>query len=217
MKGLLIKDLCLMAMQKRFFIVVLAMGILLTFSGQDILFLTGYLTMVFGIFAGSTISYDEMNHGMAFLLTLPVDRKQYVRSKYLFMLFLVAVSLVVSFLLGFAGSVTGKITVDLTETLAAGIMTAAAIMALIGVFLMLILKYGAEKARIVTALLFGAGIFCAWAFKAIGEKADGKLFIHFNPGNWSNEAAALIFCGACVLVTLISYAFSVRIMEKRDF
>lgn len=217
MKGLLIKDLCLMATQKRFFVIVLAMGILLTFSGQDILFLTGYLTMVFGIFAGSTISYDEMNHGMSFLLTLPVDRKQYVRSKYLFMLLLVAVSVAVSFLLGFAGSVTGKITVDLTETLAAGSMTAAAVMALISVFLMLILKYGAEKARLVTALLFGAGIFGAWAFKAIGEKADGKLFINFGPGNWSNEAVALVFCGACVLVMLVSYVFSVRIMEKREF
>ena len=79
MKGLLVKDLCLMATQKRFFILILGVGALLTFGGQDIIFVMGYMMMVFGLFSGSTISYDDMNHGMGFLMTLPVSRKQYNR------------------------------------------------------------------------------------------------------------------------------------------
>ena len=101
MKGLLVKDLCLMATQKRFFILILGVGALLTFGGQDIIFVMGYMMMVFGLFSGSTISYDDMNHGMGFLMTLPVSRKQYVRSKYLFMFLMIAVSLVVSVLFSF--------------------------------------------------------------------------------------------------------------------
>lgn len=217
MKGLLVKDLCLLSTQKRFFIMILAMGVLLTFAGQDITFVMGYMIMVFGLFAGSTVSYDEMNHGMGFLLTLPVDRKQYVRSKYLFMFFLTAVSLAVSFLLGFAGIVTGNVTVNLTEMIETGMMIAAVMMALVSVFLMLILKFGAEKARIVTAILFGAGILAAWIFKVIDEKADGKLLINLNIGNFSDEAVVLLGAGVCMLVILVTYVISVKIMEKREF
>ena len=61
MKGLFVKDLCLMATQKRFFILILGVGALLTFGGQDIIFVMGYMMMVFGLFSGSTISYDDMN------------------------------------------------------------------------------------------------------------------------------------------------------------
>ena len=32
----------------------------------------------------STISYDDTDHGMAYLMTLPVTRRQYVYSKYVF-------------------------------------------------------------------------------------------------------------------------------------
>lgn len=217
MKGLLIKDLCLLGTQKRFFIMVLAMGVLLTVAGQDIAFVTGYMIMVFGLFAGSTISYDEMNHGMGFLLTLPVNRKQYVRSKYLFMILLVAVSLVVSFLLGFVGSVAGNVAVEFMEMMEKGIVIAAVMMTLVSIFLMLILKYGAEKARVVTAILFGIGIFVGWLSKIIGEKADGKLLINFNIGNLSNEAVVLCCIGVCALVMLVTYVISVKVMEKREF
>ena len=40
-------------------------------------------TIVTAIFAITTISYDEFDNGLAFLMTLPVTRKQYVAEKYL--------------------------------------------------------------------------------------------------------------------------------------
>lgn len=217
MRGLLVKDLCLLGTQKRFFVLVLAMGALLTFAGQDITFVMGYMTMVLVLFAGSTISYDEMNHGMEFLLTLPVNRKQYVQGKYLFMIILTAVSLAVSSLYGLAADIIGNVTVNFAEMVENGIFIAVMLMAFTSIFLMLILKYGAEKARIVVAIIFGVGIFIGWLSKIIGEKADGKLLINLNIGNWSNEAVILCCCGVSVLVMLVTYAVSVRIMAKRDF
>lgn len=44
------------------------------------------MTMFGAMIAVGTLSYDETDNGLAFLMTLPVDRKTYVREKYLFIL-----------------------------------------------------------------------------------------------------------------------------------
>lgn len=44
------------------------------------------MTMFRAMIAVGTLSYDETDNGLAFLMTLPVDRKTYVREKYLFIL-----------------------------------------------------------------------------------------------------------------------------------
>ena len=84
MKGLFVKDIELMKQQKQFFILVVVMGVILNLAGSgSVSFATGYFTIVTAIFAITTISYDEFDNGLAFLMTLPVTRKQYVAEKYL--------------------------------------------------------------------------------------------------------------------------------------
>ena len=85
MLGLIEKDLRLTLARKQtliiFFIMALVMG--LSMNGS---FIIGYLTMLATIIAVGTISYDEFDNGFAFLMTLPFDRRTYVREKYLFSL-----------------------------------------------------------------------------------------------------------------------------------
>ena len=84
MKGLFVKDIELMKQQKQFFILVVVMGVILNLAGSgSSSFAAGYFTFVTAIFAITTISYDEFDNGLAFLMTLPVTRKQYVAEKYL--------------------------------------------------------------------------------------------------------------------------------------
>ena len=84
MKGLFVKDIELMKQQKQFFILVVVMEVILNLAGSgSVSFATGYFTIVTAIFAITTISYDEFDNGLAFLMTLPVTRKQYVAEKYL--------------------------------------------------------------------------------------------------------------------------------------
>ena len=47
-----------------------------------------------------TISYDGYHHGMKFLMTLPVTKKQYVQSKYLLSFGFAVLVSVISLLLG---------------------------------------------------------------------------------------------------------------------
>ena len=84
MKGLFVKDIELMKQQKQFFVLVVVMGVILNLAGSgSVSFAIGYFTIVTAIFAITTISYDEFDNGLAFLMTLPVTRKQYVAEKYL--------------------------------------------------------------------------------------------------------------------------------------
>ena len=48
---------------------------------NDISFATGYILMVLAILSLSTISYDEANHGLNTLFTLPISKSDYVKEK----------------------------------------------------------------------------------------------------------------------------------------
>ena len=70
MKGLFVKDIELMKQQKQFFILVVVMEVILNLAGSgSVSFATGYFTFVTAIFAITTISYDEFDNGLAFLMT----------------------------------------------------------------------------------------------------------------------------------------------------
>ena len=83
MKGLLIKDFKLMKMQKNFFLMMIAIVIAISFFQNEISFPLGFLPFVISLFSLSTISYDEFDNGNAFLFSLPISRKDYVKEKYL--------------------------------------------------------------------------------------------------------------------------------------
>ncbi len=213
MKGLLIKDLCLLNTQKRFFIVVIVMGIMLTFAGQSGDFITGYLMMVFGIFSGSTISYDENNRGMGFLMTLPVNRKQYVRSKYLFMLLMLLASMVISLVFGMASGMSG--TLSVVEMVGKSLLIASSMIILDSIFLSLIIRFGAEKARIVTGILFGVLVLVLWGLNII--KDNEPFSIPFNMENLSDGMIVLVSCAVSFVIMVVSYIFSVCAMQKKEF
>jgi len=71
--------------RKRFFILLLIVAFAWGFGmegGAELMM--GYLVLIMALFCISSISYDEYDNCYAFLLTLPIDKKVYVREKYLF-------------------------------------------------------------------------------------------------------------------------------------
>ena len=98
MKGLLVKDFLLMIKSKKVILFMLFIGII---GGiNDISFATGYILMVLAILSLSTISYDEANHGLNTLFTLPISKSDYVKEKYLFSLIITGIGFVFVTILG---------------------------------------------------------------------------------------------------------------------
>lgn len=73
-----------MANQKSYFLFIVTLGIIISFTLGSATFVVGYIILVFGLFALNTISYDEMDNGYAFLFTLPISRADYVKEKYVY-------------------------------------------------------------------------------------------------------------------------------------
>ncbi len=92
-RGLLEKDFRLFRYQGgRFFLVIAIVGLFLSLAGNmGTSFVSIYITSVMAIYSGSTISYDETEHGYNYLFSLPVNRKIYVQEKYIFSFILTVV------------------------------------------------------------------------------------------------------------------------------
>lgn len=154
MKGLLVKDFLLMIKSKKVILFMLFIGII---GGiNDISFATGYILMVLAILSLSTISYDEANHGLKTLFTLPVSKMDYVKEKYLFSLIITGIGFVFVTILGcFSKS-------GFMETL---IILSTALL-LLALSLPFQLKEGNEKGRIV---LFVVVFGCTFLFAFLNQ------------------------------------------------
>lgn len=87
MRGLMRKDFALMMLQRKLLIMVLTIGGMLgatSGAASGSTFVVAYVGFIFILLATSTISYDELDNGETFLMTLPVTRKEFIREKYLF-------------------------------------------------------------------------------------------------------------------------------------
>ncbi len=217
MKGLFVKDLCLMKMQKRFFLVLIAIAVMMAFANGDTSFVTGYLVIVMPMFALSTISYDEFDNGNAFLFTLPITRTSYVLEKYLFSALLGVFSLVIGVVLAL-GVGAFQNAVSLAEALSAALPVFAVMLAALAVMLPLQLKFGAEKGRIAMIAIFGGAFAVGFAFYKLVPSAGARiieLIEHMSEMNTALLIADVVLALAIVLA--ISIAVSIGIMKKKEF
>lgn len=225
MSGLLVKDFRLMFQRKQFFLLLLVMmGCLLL--NNDYNFIFTYLTIFAAMLSISTLSYDEAENCYAFLMTMPVERKNYVREKYLFGLFCE----ILAWTAGVAACAAGVLLklpavknfsyrsiMDTLLNIAVGLL-------ILDITLPLQLKYGAEKGRLVAVVAAGAffavGVAIAKLTKSILmpdglRQAAEKLQMFFEKTGEGSLVA--IGIGVVLVLTCISMAISRRIMERKEF
>lgn len=220
MRGLLEKDMRLTLTRKQtlfiFFILALVMGV-----SMDGTFIIGYLTMLATIVAVGTVSYDEFDNGLAFLMTLPFERKTYVKEKYLFCLIMAAAAWCIGLVLYGIGNAVRHNGAALLEELPMLVSLIPALFLAAAIMIPLQLKYGSEKSRVVLFLIFGI-----IAVVILGGRTlfggDG------NPGNplaglakmldaMSPAVVLLVIVLVCAVISCASYLWSVRIMEEKEF
>lgn len=216
MLGLLEKDLRLTLARKQtlliFFVVALIMGI-----SMDGSFIVAYLTMLATILAVGTISYDEFDNGFAFLMTLPFERKTYVLEKYLFSLLLAAAAWCVGAILFCVGSGIRHNAANLTEELPMLVAVLPVMYLTAAVMIPLQLKYGAEKSRIVLLILFGVIAILIYSGNKIIDGSNALAGLAKTLDGTKPAVVLLVLAAACALVTVVSYFWSVHIMEKKEF
>lgn len=218
MKGLLIKDIKLLLGQKKFFVIVIAMGIFFMLSNENPVSGVSYITMLLSIFTLSTISYDEFDNGMAFLMTLPMERKTYAREKYVFAGLIAVLSAVGTSILAYVLGKVMDVEVDMTEVIGVAFAIVLVSWLMLAITIPIQIKFGAEKGRIAMLLAMGGifGVLLVVAKDLIGSGADLPGIVLFLQGMevWQLVSASVF---AVILVLLASYLICVRILLKKEY
>lgn len=193
MKGLLVKDFLLMRKSKYVILFMLVIGII---GGiKNISFAAGYILMFLAILSLSTISYDEANHGLNTLFTLPISKSDYVKEKYLFSLIITGIGFVFVTILGYFSKS------DFMETLA--ILSTA--LFLLAISLPFQLKEGNEKGRIV---LFVVVFGCTFLFAFLNQFIP-KFFESIE--SVLNTLDSIMFSVGLLITSFVLYFISMMI------
>lgn len=217
MKGLFIKDLRLIKNQRNFLITLALMFLVLIVTGVDASFFMGYVPFLLLIVTMSTITYDEQDNSMGFLMALPVSRQTYVLEKYL---------LSASF--GVGGFAVTFVIFFITEKAEGSSMTPGDYLLVFMGFLVFVilflslmipiqLKFGSEKGRMVLfAILFGIIGLVYLVNKVLTVDFTQTAFyqtITQLPMGILMAMALVLF----VIFVFISAKISLGVMKKKEF
>ena len=212
------KDLELLKVNIKTYFIVFAVGIIYLFVQTDgSIFFISYMIFVSLSVTVGTISYDGYHHGMNFLMTLPVTRKQYVWSKYLLGFCFAAVTGMAALLIGIL-----KVQVTGNQEMQDLLISAGVSMILAGMILCgtipLRLKYEAEKSRIIMVAA-AAALFLLVAVCREGYNIYKKGFVRGfefleRISGWQTACLMIVLLMIC---TAVSVKVSERIMERKEF
>ena len=219
-RGLLEKDFRLFFRQGgNLFLVLAVVAIFFILTGKmGADFIAVYIPSVMAVYSGNTISYDENGHGYTYLFSLPVNKKIYVREKY-----------ILSFIMTVCGWCIGAICAGIAtlinpeevlnlEMLAMELITIFVFQAIAGITIAIRLRFEGEKGRlvlpiailIVFAICYAIGSF---VMDNLGLK-ESILYMIEGIGDFEIAIALIVLS---LLVWFISYIYSMRVMKKKEF
>ncbi|MDE6014261.1 MAG: ABC-2 transporter permease [Acetatifactor sp.] len=218
MLGLIIKDIRLIKNQGIVMILAFVgvMGIVMANTMDSPGGFVAYATVMGVIYAFNTISYDNYENGYAFLFTLPVSRRLYAAEKYVLALLFSGGACLVS---GAVAEVIWGSGPEFATHCSIYLVTWITLLWMPIVMLPLQLKFGAEKSRIVTIIVFGIGA----ALVYLAASSEGK-FVE-NVAGWMTRLSETVGEGGmlafAVLITAAAFALSMgismHIMERKEF
>ncbi|MBQ6697224.1 MAG: ABC-2 transporter permease [Lachnospiraceae bacterium] len=218
MKGLLIKDFRFLVRQKSSLLVFIGIGLYFLITGVDVSFALMFTVMMASIFATSSISYDSFDNGMAFLMTLPIQKKTYVISKYIFSTLVVLAMGGFIILLAAIGANMGLEHLNLADL--NGMIVVAAVFATVMLSLMtpIYIIFGGENARVAILAVYGILAVLALAIKAlVGDVEAAAVELFARLSSLSNWQLACLGGGVMLLLVLISMVISLIGLEKKEY
>ncbi len=218
-KGLIIKDFKLVKSQMKFFFMIMILwGVFMTTQLNMATFFVGYVAVLCSFITLSTLNYDEFDNGSAYLMTLPISRKDYIVGKYLFGMLITTIPFAVASMLSWVVLIVRGTEMRFAEYFMSIIVLIPMAYLLLALEIPLQVKFGQEKSRMISVILIGgfsAGIgIISYMSKLVGD-------------NGIEAATGIVRLGTGVLVMLvvaalavlmwISYKISCRFMEKKEF
>ncbi len=216
MKGLIIKDILnlrnYMKQLVLVFIFFVAYGIFL----KNGVFVGSMITLMLSMQVITTMSYDEYAKWDKYALTMNINRKDIVLSKYVFFIMSIIIGIVVGIISSSLINIISDSNVGIDEILVTSIMVPCIFAILFCIIIPIVFKVGVEKARVVMMAIFFTPTILGFIIFKMAEKANIPM-----PDEATLE---LIFkfglIGLIVLTVVfifISYKISLSIYNKKEF
>ena len=215
MRGLIVKDFCLMTQKGSALFLYLLMAVIFSFT-LDNTFIVSYLSMMGGFLAISTLSYDEADNGYPFLMTLPITAKTYALEKHIFAGMVEGFFWIFAVALQAIHALVQQDTQQFLAELPEYACFLLVFLLLISIFLPIELKFGVEKSRIVLLVLAGLIAFAVF----LGPKILSPLTTRLNGLDLSELPEFALTSGALLLVAAIlavCVACSIHVMEHKEY
>lgn len=182
MAGLVEKDFRLIWCNKQALIFLLIIGVVIGLQNEAVIL--GWLPFAISILLINTVTYDELDKGYGFLMTLPIDAETYVREKYFFCLTGGTVSWLVAAGLYMILEMKQQMPVDMASQIPVVLVFLPVTALLIALLIPLQLVSGVEKSRVViSGGMWCNGSVCHCICGAGKDKCIKCLFI-FKPNEW---------------------------------
>ena len=174
-----------------------------------------YLPFCTAIFVTSLISYDEVDNGFQFLMTLPVSRSLYINEKYILCMGSALISWILSAVLYFVSKLLHGSVINFFSDIQVVVVFLPVIVIALSVMIPVQLKFGVEKSRIVLICLAGAIIAAVYV---VTEVLDPDTIGILRWIDSLNETV-LLTAGFMVmaLTAVISWLVSRKIMLNKEF
>lgn len=217
MKALFIQDIRYMLTQKSFLVLIALVGIVLALTQNDnYIFVIGYLGFMGMITGMMSVTMDDQSNGLAFLFSLPIDRRVYVREKYIFIVLMGVSFSIFATALCLLFRMFAEYKAPLDEILATSLGTLFVMLLFVCFMLPLQLKFGAERARLASFIAIGLFFAAVIVAGLVVNFADAlpfiQAFLSLSPVALTGIAVAFL-----IVCLRISYGVSLRIILRREF
>lgn len=217
MKGLIIKDLCVIKNQMKSLLLVLALFIFLLIANKDVTFVLFLIPFYMIMILITTFSYDEFNKWECYCNSLPLSRKEIVKAKYILFnassLILIMLGILASFIIpNFIENIT-------FESIFASIIGVAfGICLVISLLIPFYYKFGSQKGRIMLFLTIAILALLIGAITSLDIFNNIELMnLINNLNNLSLGMFALLLIIVTVILMTISYYISIKIYSNKEF
>ena len=219
-RGLLEKDFRLFFRQGgNLFLVLAFVALFFILTGKTgATFIAIYIPSVMAVYSGNTISYDENGHGYTYLFSLPVNKKIYVREKYIFSFIMTVCGWCIGAICAGVAALINSEDVFNLEMLAMELITFFVFQVIAGIMIAIRLRFEGEKGRIVlpiAILIIFAVCYTIGSFmKANLGLKESILHVIEGIGDFESSIVLIVLS---LLVWFASYKYSMRVMKKKEF
>ena len=214
MKGLLYKDIVVLRKQISTLLVFVLVYGGFCVAGVFDFSIIGVLIAVFGLtIPMSSVALDDTSHWDRYAAATPAGRKGIVAGKYLFTLLVILVSGLAGTAIMLVFSVVGLTDSPFQELIVVTASCASVTLLLDAVLLPFMLKYGAEKARLISMITF---VVIFGSVVLLGGLANNGANMPHLP-DWLVTTLPVVFGLISVGGFVLSFAVSLGIYNRKEF